>query len=122
MTSVRVLIVAMPPMLSGLVRGLTAGHPALEIVAELERAAELPNATKEYRPDVIMTSALDLRPSLGELLRQHPGLRVLTVTEDGRMAYLYRMVPQRIAIEDISPQELIDAILGSGRYAPGGIA
>ena len=35
---------------------------------------------------------------------------------DGRDAQLHRLIPDRVVINDVSAQDLVDAILGTGRY------
>ncbi|MBB2948506.1 hypothetical protein FB565_008289 [Actinoplanes lutulentus] len=47
---------------------------------------------------------------LTRLLRRHPGLRVLVVEDDGRTGSLWELRPHRIALGELSPQQLIEAV------------
>jgi hypothetical protein len=67
-------------------------------------------------PDVIVTGADDADPvSVYRLLEANPTLRVLTVSPDGRGAFLSEVGPNRVSLGEASPQKLLTVI----REAPG---
>lgn len=114
---VRVLLVAMPPMLKDIMQALSAEHPALEVVEQLGAEADLAAALTEYRPDVIVTCAGKSEvDELHRLLFARPRLRVLVVSRDGREAYVHTLVPNRVVLHDVSAHEILDALLGTGRF------
>ncbi|MFI0237557.1 hypothetical protein [Streptomyces sp. NPDC016845] len=54
-------------------------------------------------------------PSLLRLLLDHPHLRVLVVEGDGRTGSLWQLRPRRIALGELSPHQLIQAV---GEHPP----
>lgn len=116
----RLLIGAMPQMLREIVKDLLADQAGLDVVDVSGTDADLVEATRRYQPDVVVTTLRELNsPELWErLVGIHPRLRLLTVSEDGRSAWLHGLVPQRIALHDVSPQELLAAILGWSDHEP----
>lgn len=114
---VRVLLVALPPMLTDIMQALTAEHPAFQVIEELRQEADLVAAMEEYDPDVIVMRAGTAAPDeLRRLLFARPGLRVLVISRDGHEAYVYTLVPDRVVLNDVSAHEIQDALLGTGRF------
>lgn len=107
----------MPPILNDIVQTLVAGASALEIVAHVGPEDDLVAAVKEFRADVVMTGVASSPPVSEALMLAQPGLRVLTLSADGRTGYLDRLAPQRMVLMDVSPDELIDALMGVGTFA-----
>ncbi|HUH11687.1 MAG TPA: hypothetical protein VMK65_01200 [Longimicrobiales bacterium] len=105
-------------MLRGIVRVLAADRPSLEIVAELDSSEDLAAAATLYRADVVLTSlpCTQAEATAQRILLTHPKLRLLIMSEDARLAHLHLLLPQRMMLNDVSPGELLDAILGTGRY------
>ena len=116
---VRLLTAVVPPILRDIVRAMTAERPDLELVAQVGAESDLLSATDEYQPDVVITSADSSSTEAGWecLLMSNPRMRLLTISDDGREAQLRRLIPDRVIIHDVSAHELLDAILGTGRYA-----
>jgi len=117
---IRLLMAAMPPIQCDIVRALVAGDPRVDILAESLPETDLATAVKVLHADVVMTRAWSDPAAPEALLRHNPGLRVLTLTDGGRVGYLDRLVVQRTVLTDVSPEELIDAVLGGGRFGEGG--
>lgn len=120
MTQKRVIVAGLPPMLSGIVRVLAAEQPSLEIVAELDTEADVVKMAGRLEADVVLMPAAVGDPVGEELLLAHPRLRLLLMGDDARTAQLYRLVPHRLRIDDVSPSELFDAMIGAGRYGTEG--
>ena len=118
MAPVRLVTAVVPTILSDIVRALTAERADLELVAQVGRESDLLTVTDQYQPDVVITS-VDSSSSETDwecLLISNPRLRLLTISDDGREVHLLRLIPDRIVIHDVSTHELLDAILGTGRY------
>jgi len=112
---------AMPPIQRDIVRALIAGDSRVEILVPPPPQTDLVAAARELQADVVMTRTDSPGPAASEsLLLDNPRLRVLTLTDGGRIGYLDRLVMQRTVLMDVSPEELIDAVLGGGRFGEGG--
>jgi hypothetical protein len=114
-------MVAVPPILIDIVQGLTALRPELEVVARLHRCSDVAAAAERHDADVVMmTATAALPPKFAEeLLYARPRARLLTISPDGRTAYLHRLLPHQLRVDDVSPPELMNALLGDGRYRAG---
>ena len=123
MTRTRLLVADMPPMLWGILRALATKRSAIDIVAELEAEDDLMRAARAFRPDVVLMSAsgVDGDGKTPPILYSCPRIRVVVVSPDARTASLHRLLPHRTRIDDLSPQELLDAIQGRGRFAEPGL-
>jgi DNA-binding NarL/FixJ family response regulator len=108
----------MPQMLCDILLYLTRQEPAVEVVERLDAGADVMSAAARVQPDVVMISAADpiAHRTTRELLLAHPRARILTVSADGRDAHLEQLVPHRIVLHDVSPQELLDVMLDRGRF------
>ena len=45
-----------------------------------------------------------------DILREHPGLRLIVIAGDARVAKVYELRPHETAIADVSPSELLHVI------------
>jgi hypothetical protein len=111
----------MPSLLRDIVAALCATEPDVDVVARAGRAVDLEATVLAHRPDVLVTSADDpaaMDPA--SFLFAAPRLRVLTIAEGGRVCRVERLVLERAYLMDVSPEDLIDAILDEGgpRAAP----
>lgn len=118
MARIRVLLAAMPTILSDIVQAVAAEAPDLEIVGHVGPEADLDAAVDAFVADVVVTTTTRTHPAVCErLLFKHPRLRVLSLMEGARIGTMDRLVPHRTVVNDIAPGELIDAILGIGRFS-----
>jgi hypothetical protein len=118
LTRIRVIVAGLPALMGELVRVLAAERPAMEIVAELEAGADVSSAAGRLGADVVLMPSGSVDRRSGEaILLANPRLRLLLMSEDARTAQLHRLLPHRMMIDDVSPSELFDAMLGAGRYA-----
>jgi hypothetical protein len=110
----RVLMTAMPPMLSDIVHSLVAEEAQVEFVeADFGPGADLRGTIARLRPDAVLRCS-DRPYELAEhLLLAHPGMRLVTVSADARVASVQTLVPKRVVMHDISLQMLLDALLGN---------
>jgi len=109
----KILLIDMPQMLRDIVRDVAARDPMLEVVGEVPKQTDLETAARMFDPQVIIT-ANGVAPAqeIGALLESRPRTRVLTITGDGRRGTLYRLIPEAVALGDLSPESLLEAMHG----------
>jgi chemotaxis response regulator CheB len=112
---IRTVVVTMSRMLSDIITALVTDHAALDLVAEFDNRADAENRLSAIAPDLILIGLRDGEPDgIGRtLLALVPSAKVIAFSSDGRNGYLHEMRALRVEITDISPQGLIDAILGA---------
>jgi DNA-binding NarL/FixJ family response regulator len=109
----KILLVDMPRMLRDIVRAVAAQDPALQIVGEVSWETDLTATAYLYDAAVIVAGArAKSRSEIGELLEARPRTRVLTIAADGAQSILYRLSPEAVALGDLSPARLLEAIHG----------
>lgn len=118
MKAVRVVLDAMQPMLSAIVKDVIASDSTTEIVAEDVTADQLPAVVREVRPDVLVlgggSAAMAGSDRLVELLRSGAApLRIVALSDGNRSAILHELRPHVTVIEQLSPQALLSAIIGA---------
>jgi hypothetical protein len=113
---INVLVAEMPRVEMDLVRGFIARVPDIASHA-LADYPSLDEAVRQTRPDVILVDigAGPLPRRYLDALRQYAGLKVLTIEAEGRHGALVEMRPQRVALEELSPARLIDAIRAAAK-------
>jgi DNA-binding NarL/FixJ family response regulator len=112
---IRTVIVTMPRLLGDIITALVTDHAALDVVAEFDNRADAENSLPDIAPDLILVGLRDDETdAIGlTLLALGPSAKVVAFSNDGRNGYLHEMRAQRVELTDISPQTLIDAILGA---------
>ena len=115
MAVIRTVMIAIPPILRDIVVELMVQRVTLEIVGEFDAHDELSERLQRLGPDLVLISLRggggdDIGAELAKLL---PSARIIVFASDARDAFLYRAQRQRTALPDISPQTLIDAIIGA---------
>jgi len=113
MDQTKILLVDMPRMLRDIVRAVAEQDPSLEIVGEVPWESDLTATASSYDAAVIVAGArASSAPAIGELLEARPRTRVLTIAADGAQSILYRLSPEAVALGDLSPSRLLQAIHG----------
>ena len=114
MARIRVAIVTMAPLLSGLIGAALTGPATIEVVADFATRGEAKERLTAVAPDVVLVG---LRP--GEsgqicrtLLRLVPDAKVIGVSTDARAAHLHRMCPCVVELPDLSRRSLLAAMRG----------
>ena len=107
-------MITVSPMLRDLVTELMATHVNLDVVRELDTRDGLEEQLRALAPDLILIGlGRDERDDFGlSLVQLLPNAKVIAFSSDMRDAFVHRMQPHRIALLDVSPQVLIDTILG----------
>ncbi len=116
MPHTRLLLAAVPPILSDIIRDALADVHGVEVVRETA-GEDLAESVARSRADVLVTE--DAGQELSDrhlgLMYRHPRLKLLTISPDGRRAALYRLMPRRRLLVDVSPDGLVAAIRGAAR-------
>jgi DNA-binding NarL/FixJ family response regulator len=113
--AIRTVMVTLSPIFRELIKELTAGHVNLDVVGEIDSRDRLEEQLQALAPDLVFIGLRrDESDEIGlSLVRVLPNAKVSAFSSDGRHVFVHRMQPQRIPLLDVSPQMLIDAILGS---------
>lgn len=115
-----IVLAALPTMLADIVRQALAPHPDLEIVAQVSARAELLRVLASTPASVaIVGLAVGESPlDCSDLLRAHPHLAVVAITDDGRSAYRCEMRVQLSVVTELSARGLVAAIRPSEDVDP----
>jgi hypothetical protein len=102
-------------MLHGILREILKTE-GVSLVGDFAQRLPLLTVAERCSPDVIVTGADDADPvSVYRLLEANPTLRVLTVSPDGRGAFLSEVGPNRVSLGEASPQKLLTVIREAAR-------
>lgn len=122
MNHIRIVLWDMPPLLLEMLRDAIAPQGDMEVVGATADEPNLGALLESTEVDVVVVKrdgALK-RNAVDELLYRRPRLRIFEIVDGGRRGLLHEMRPRRVALGEISPQRLIDAIRGTGEQ-PGKI-
>jgi hypothetical protein len=101
-------------ILGSIVRDALLADPELDLLGELTEIGETSAAVQRTGSSAVIWIVADARRTMtpAELLVRHPALTVLAVEREGREGFLWRMLPRRKAIGELSRQKLISALRG----------
>lgn len=124
MQPIRVAVAEMPRLLREIIVKSLSPQTDLE-VTEVELSSDESSAgALDVGIDVLMlgSEGAELTAEHERFLWSRPRLRVLAIDRGGRRAALYELQPHRIALTEISTDDLVDAIRnacsGKGTGAP----
>jgi DNA-binding NarL/FixJ family response regulator len=114
-TSIRAVTITMQPMLRDLITELIAGHTDVDVIAELDTREAIGQPLQSLAPELVLIGlgkgeGDEIGPLLLGLL---PDAKVIAFSSDGRHAFVHRLHRPRTVLPDISPQQLIDTVLGA---------
>lgn len=113
MRSIRVVVVNMRGMMSEIVSDILRSQPDIDVTEGV--SGDWVAAAREGEPDVVILEHPD-RPhvtAVEPMLAVRPKLKVLAITNQGRMSFLYELRPYVLALGQLSRAALIDAVRGS---------
>jgi DNA-binding NarL/FixJ family response regulator len=109
----RIALIGLPQMLRDTVSEIVSAEPDLTVVAELDDLASAGATIGAQAVGVLITAVGDCHPiDFRTLLTEHPRLRVLCLSADGREGSLFELRPHEQTLGEISPEVLIAAIRG----------
>jgi hypothetical protein len=103
----------MQGILGEIIREILAHDPGMEIIDDVADLGELLRTDELHRSDVVigcLAEGSDLPLAWVDLLHQHPRVKLLIVSTNGRHASLYCLRLKRLAIDELSPSALIEAV------------
>jgi hypothetical protein len=104
----------MPRLLAEVIAGVVADHHSrMRIVGEIPSLADLPRKVARLRADiVILRSAEPKAPEPARaVLHDCPHARVLAITSDGKLGFMWELLPRCIPLGEVSPGVIVSAIL-----------
>lgn len=118
MSTVRVVLDAMQPMLLSIVKDVIASGANTEVVAEAVTPEALPGVIRSVRPDVVVIGGAETTgwstDHLAALLRgDATPLRIVVLSDSNRSARLHELRAHVTLIEHLSTQSLLLAITGA---------
>jgi hypothetical protein len=116
----RLLLASFPPILRDILTDVLAEESGMEVV-QGGAGEDLDRSVARSGADVVLVEegSADLPDPYLRLMYRHPHLRLLTVSPDGRQAALYRLVPERRLLAEVTPGGLAAAIRAAARPGPG---
>jgi DNA-binding NarL/FixJ family response regulator len=109
--TLRILVVGLPRLVREMIERSLAAQPDMEVLGGRDSDS----------PDFVVCG-LDfpwLPDQYRELLEEQPRARVLGIEAAGGHAYLYELRPQRVAIGEVSPDDIVAAIRTTAAGAAG---
>jgi DNA-binding NarL/FixJ family response regulator len=109
---IRILLADLPRMLHDIIQSIIAEQADMSVVGTTQDRASMTGALARTHADVAI---IGLRGNESEavlepLLRANAHLKVLAISGDNRAATLYELRPHSVALGDVSPSSLMDAI------------
>jgi hypothetical protein len=108
----RVLLIStgLPEMLGEIVSQALGRHSDVDLVVATAPAG-LATAVRDAAADVVVGAESQLpEADVCAVLDGFPRVRVFTLTTDARMAWLCELRPERVALGEVSPERLAEAI------------
>lgn len=114
MPQINVMLSSRPKLLSDVMRNLIERQPDMSIVGDVIDPIELIFALRTTFADVVIITPLNANgePKIcGQLLKEHPRLKVLILTPESKEVYIYQSGFDRILIEKPSEQTIFNIIM-----------
>jgi AmiR/NasT family two-component response regulator len=109
---IRILLAGMPAMLFDIVTKVVTLEPDLAIVGMVHNVDDAGPAARRTRADVVVIQQASDREDLGEavLASGRRPVKIITLTDNGRQAFLCELRPHRVALGEMSVGSLVAAI------------
>ena len=113
MVKIKLLLSSRPKLLSEVIRNIIEHQPDMEVVGEVIDPIELLRVSGETPVDAVIITPLkaDGEPKIcHQLIKEHPRLKIVTLSAKGEAAYLYQSGVPRLCIDEPSGQSILGAI------------
>jgi DNA-binding NarL/FixJ family response regulator len=99
-------------MLMDIVKDIIADEEDIALVGEVADRTSLVQAATHTRADVVVLGRAGPggNDDYRDLLYRRPRMKVLAIAADGRRAFLHELQPRVVALGEISPTSLVEAI------------
>jgi hypothetical protein len=109
----------MPSMLSEILSDNLAPQPDMELVGDSTADGSLLGAVRRSQADVVIVARDDGQGTgYDDVLYGCARLKVIEISGQGRSGSLYELQPHSLALGELSPLRLMDAIRAAARPAP----
>jgi DNA-binding NarL/FixJ family response regulator len=107
----RVLVIG-GRMLREIVEAVLSGQPGIDVVRGGESGASLVEAVDAAGAScvIIGNGESELAEACTAMVRERPRVKAMAIVNGGRQSFLYELRPYRVALGEVSPQALIDAV------------
>jgi DNA-binding NarL/FixJ family response regulator len=115
---IKVLLSSRPKLLSDVIRKLLEHQPDMEVVGEVTNPMEFLRAAGGSQVDVLVITPLETNGNSNictHLLSSYPELKVVTLSDSGEVAHLYRSGAPKSIIDGHAEQSILDAIVDAIR-------
>ena len=113
MPKINIMFSSRPKLLSEVIRNLIEHQPDMQVVGEVVDPIELIFALRETSVDVVIITPIKANGNpriCSQLLKEHPQLIILTLTEENEAVYIFQSGKGRECIEKPSEQSILGAI------------
>ena len=113
MEKIRLLLSSRPKLLSEVIRNIIERQPDMKIVGEVLDPLQLLRVSQETPVDAVIITPLKANgePKIcHQLLKDHPRLKIVTLSVRGEVAYLYQTGLPRLCIDEPSGQSILRTI------------
>jgi chemotaxis response regulator CheB len=113
MAAIRAVLVTVSPLLGDIVTTLLANRARLDLVARWEDRKDIETELVAISPDLVLIGlqAGETNAIACSLLVLVPSATVITLSGDGKTAYVHAMRAHCVPLGDVSPAVLLDVIL-----------
>ena len=114
MPQINVMLSSRPKLLSEVMQNLIERQPDMKLVGEVVDPIELLFVLKSTPADIVIITPLKTNgdPRIcGQLLKEHPHLRILILTQNSEAVYIYQSGSEKVRIEKPSKQTILDIIM-----------
>jgi len=130
MRRIRVLLVALPPLLGDILNETLAGESDMIVVGRVADRAQVDAGVRQHSPDVVLVGAPtgDITGIAREIMNAAPSLTVVVIAPRGDQAVLVRRGGIVVPLHDVSPTILVmtirdySAVNGSTRFPPASLS
>jgi DNA-binding NarL/FixJ family response regulator len=112
-SKIKIMLASRPQMLSDVIRRMIALQPDMEVVGEVIDPIKLLMAIKEILVDVVIITPIKPigDPKIcRQLLGEYPLIKVVTLSAEGDVAFLYQADAPKIRLDEPSEQAILGAI------------
>ena len=113
MEKIKVLLSSRPKLLSEVIRNMIEHQPDMEVVGEVLDPIQLLITTRSMPVDVVIITPLKANGNpriCSQLLGEHPLLKILILSAESKVAFLYQSGSPKIRIDEPSKQSILSAI------------
>jgi hypothetical protein len=109
---IRILLVRLPRMLSDLITDIVRRESDVAVVGDLADAGGVGDAITRTGASFVIVGLDDgdLPAAWVPVLRDHPTVRLLGLSAQGRTAYLYELRPHAVPVGELSTDLLVDLV------------